>query len=1449
MWVKPGIAGSKGQPDGSPSSPSRARRSPRYRPAMASLEERLLLSTLSAVGSGVGDGTSHLYEINDYATAPTAVDIGSTGTLIDGFAFDPRNDAAYGVNAGGKELYSIDLQTGEAGAIGSTGSPGMNALAISSGGTMYAMSGGSTDLYTLNPATGQATAVFNTGYASSGDLAFASGNLYLTSSADLVKINLANDTATAVGPLGVANMFGMGIDSSGAMYGAEGAIDASTAILFGINKTTGAATEIGTIADASSLGVYGLAFENSPNPTLTALRASTTSAATGQSVTFTATVSDLTRAGPTPNGGTVTFSDQGGTIGSATLVNGVAEFTTTGLPAGTDTITASYGGTASFAPSATGTIVTAAGDGTAGYEGDDGPATSAELNGPWGMAFDTAGDLFFADSGNNVVREVVKATGDIVTVAGNGKAGYSGDNGPATDAELNGPNSVAVDSAGDLFISDANNNRIREVVKATGHIITVAGDGTAGYTGNGGPATDAEINSPRGLAVDSAGDVFFADCLNNVIRAVVKFNGQIITVAGDGTAGYSGDGGPATDAELNQPSFVVVDSAGDLFFSDSANHRVREVVKSTGDIITYAGNGKAGYSGDNGPATDAELNGPSGLALDPAGDLFIADTADNVVREVVAATGDIITVAGTGTAGYSGDNGPATAAEMNDPGRVAVDTAGDLFIADAKNNRVREVGPAVTVTVSPLTALPTLTALVASTASAPSGQSITFTATVSDLSAGGPIPNGGTVTFSDQNGTIGSATLVNGAATFTTSSLAMGTYTVTASYGGTADFAASATGTITTAVGDGTAGYAGDGGPAIAALLNYPAGMAFDSAGDLFIADVSNNVIREVVKATDEIITIAGNGTAGYSGDGGPAIDAELNIPRILAFDSQGDLFVTDQFNNVVREITPGTDGLLSDGTITTVAGDGKAGYSGDGGPATDAELDGPTGLAFDPAGDLFIADQVNNRIREVVKATGDIVTYAGTGTAGYTGDGGPATDAEINSPRGISTDASGDLFIAEWGNHVIREVVKLTGDIITVAGDGKAGFSGDGGPATDARLEGPLDVAVDSLGDVFITDSYTYRVREVVKATGDIITVAGDGTFGYSGDGGPATDAETAPGGVAVDPAGDVFITDVYNNVVREFTTAVTVTVTQAVANQVAIISDPLTLIAGVHGGPITVQLEDADGDPITSTVAQTIQLSTTSSAGAFYDSAGNAITSVTIPAGQSTATFDYADIKAGTPTITATDSALNSSSNQQETVDPAAASQLVIHTQPSSTATAGQAFATQPVIYEEDQYGNLETGDNSTVVTASLASGSGTLIGTKQVTVQRGIASFDNLEDDTAGTLTLKFSAGTLPPVVSDPSTVSPAVPTSLGVVVNRPPGGIPVGSKFTVVATAYDAYNNVAASFNSPVTLGLASGSAGTLTGNLTQTASAGVAKFTDLSDTTSGSISRSTPPVAR
>jgi hypothetical protein len=247
-------------------SPCRVRRFPRYRPEIASLEERTLLSTLYAVGSGVGDGTSHLYQINDYAAAPKAVDIGSTGTVLTALAIDPQNDAAYGV--GGGDLHSVNLTTGKAADIGSLGAPGMNALAFSPNGNLYAMGSTTSDLYTINRTTGHATVVFNTGFTSAGDLAFDNnGDLYLTTSVDLVRISLSDDTATDVGLLGVTNMFGLAIDSSGGIYGAEGKTGASTAILFKINKTTGAAAKIGTIAGSSSLGVYGLSFESTPTPT------------------------------------------------------------------------------------------------------------------------------------------------------------------------------------------------------------------------------------------------------------------------------------------------------------------------------------------------------------------------------------------------------------------------------------------------------------------------------------------------------------------------------------------------------------------------------------------------------------------------------------------------------------------------------------------------------------------------------------------------------------------------------------------------------------------------------------------------------------------------------------------------------------------------------------------------------------------------------------------------------------------------------------------------------------------------------------------------------------------------------------------------------------------------------------------------------------------------------
>jgi hypothetical protein len=323
--------------------------------------------------------------------------------------------------------------------------------------------------------------------------------------------------------------------------------------------------------------------------------------------------------------------------------------------------------------------------------GDGGAATSARLYYPTGVAVDSAGNIYIADRDDERIRKVTASTGIITTVAGNGTVGYSGDGGAATSAEINLPWSVAVDSTGNIYFADYGNSRIRKVTVSTGIITTVAGNGTAGYSGDGGAATSAKINYPEGVTVDSSGNIYIADYNNNRVRKVTVSTGKISTVAGNGTQGFSGDGGAATSAEMYAPGSVALDSSGNIYIGDRGNNRIRKVTVATGVISTVAGNGTAGSSGDGGPATSAELD-DSDAAVDTDGNIYTADILTNRVREVTAATGIITTVAGDGTAGYSGDGGPATSAEINWPLNVAVDTGGNIYIADFNNNRIRAVG-------------------------------------------------------------------------------------------------------------------------------------------------------------------------------------------------------------------------------------------------------------------------------------------------------------------------------------------------------------------------------------------------------------------------------------------------------------------------------------------------------------------------------------------------------------------------------------------------------------------------------------------------------------------------------------------------------------------------------------------------------------------------------------
>ncbi len=547
-------------------------------------------------------------------------------------------------------------------------------------------------------------------------------------------------------------------------------------------------------------------------------------------------------------------------------------------------------------------IYTLAGNGFAGYAGDGGPATLANLNGPGSSVVDSAGNLYIADGGNNVIRKVAAGTGVITTIAGTGASGYSGDYGAATSARLSTPTGLSFDGAGNLYFSDAINNAVRMIAVTTGVITTVAGNGTPGYGGDGSAAVLAQLNYPGATAVDSAGNLYIADSSNSRIREVAAKTGIITTFAGNGQYGYAGDGGPASAAELEFPRGVVVDASGSVYFADTNNHVIRKVTAGTGVISTVAGvqaaNGGAGsYSGDGGPASSAGLNRPGAVTLDSAGNLYIADSNNNAIRKVTASSGIIQTIAGNGYAypcnGFAGDGGAAAGATLCSPSGISIDSAGNLYIADNGFSRIRIVTTA---------ALPPTSATAAPVITVPAGTyAAPQTVTITDATPGASIylttdgASPGT-SASSYNGPIN----VSGGVTIQAVAVAPGHLTsapVSATYAITSPPAT----VIKTIAGNGVSGFTGVGGPATSAEIGEVGAMATDSGGNVFFTDTQNNVVWKVTAATGNLSIVAGNGAAGFSGDGGPATEAQLNIPNGLAVDSIGNLFIADLSNSVVR--------------------------------------------------------------------------------------------------------------------------------------------------------------------------------------------------------------------------------------------------------------------------------------------------------------------------------------------------------------------------------------------------------------------------------------------------------------------------------------------------------------------------------------------------------------------
>lgn len=513
----------------------------------------------------------------------------------------------------------------------------------------------------------------------------------------------------------------------------------------------------------------------------------------------------------------------------------------------------------------------------------------------------------------------------------------------------------------------------------------------------------------------------------------LSFGQNVITTFAGTEWLFPGDGRRALDAPLAGilGMGVAADNRGNYFIADADNLMVMKVTPD-GILRVFAGNGIAGYSGDGGQAVNASVFLPTGVALDDAGNVYIAEYGNRVRK--VAVDGTITTIAGNGKQGFSGDGGPATSATFNRPYAVAVDKAGNIYLADRDNNRIRKVSNGIVTTIA---------------------------------------GNG----VADYSGDGGPATEASLASPYGVAVDSIGNVYIA----DTNNFLirkVTPAGIISTVAGGNFFGK--DGGPAIDSFL-YPIGVAVDAADNLYIADLLKKRIAKVDSA-GIISTVAGNGLKGYSGDGGPAIQAQMDFPSSVALDAAGTIYIADSNINRVRKVTP-------DGIISTVAGNGKFRTGGDGGPATSAAMYLPTGVAFDANGNAYVAEPQRNRVRKVSRG-GVISAFAGsTGAGAFSGDGGPAIDSQLSSPYSVAVDSGGSVYIAESLNQRIRRVTP-DGIIRTIAGTGTIDSTGDGGPAVNAAIYDPRYIAFDRAGNVYFSEG-THRIRRITPA-GIITTVAG---------------------------------------------------------------------------------------------------------------------------------------------------------------------------------------------------------------------------------------------------------------------------------------------------------------------------------------------------------------------
>jgi streptogramin lyase len=769
--------------------------------------------------------------------------------------------------------------------------------------------------------------------------------------------------------------------------------------------------------------------------------------------------------------------------------------------------------------SPTGVVTSPYGSPQLGYSDSASPAI-ARFNDPFGLTFDSSGNMYVADTGNHRIRKITPA-GVVTTVAGNGSTGFL--NGTGTNAQINGPRGIAVDSTGNLYVAETGNHRIRKITPA-GVVTNFAG--TGGTTFADGPGTSATFNQPHGITIDSAGTLYVADLNNNRIRRI-DTNANVSTFAGNGAStSVDGEGASAT---FNRPRDVTIDSTGNLYVTEQSGNRIRKI-DTNGNVTTLAGT-SFGYL--DGVGTNARFNTPQGIAVDSAGVVYVADGGNQVIRKIDTSA-NVTSFAGNKTTIVTFRNGVGTNANFTPFQGIALDSSGNLYVADTNNSCIRKITPAAVVTTFSGISL-TSGYSDGAWFNNPSGlatdwDGVVYVADENNNRIRNITPEGVVNTFAG-SGSVGALNSTLLASTFnkpyavTLDSVKNAYITDTSSH--RVRKITFATGVVTSFSGNGSVGSAN--GASGSTSFNILRGITVDLFGNVYVTEEGGHRVRKLTSAGVST-TLAGTGSAG-SVDG-TGTNASFNKPFGAVADLFGNVYVSDTYNHRIRRIT-------ADGTVTTLAGSTQGFADGSG---TNAQFNLPETITIDPLGVLYVVEEGGHRVRKITPA-GVVTTLAGTGTAGFTN--GAGLSATFSNLVGITVDRFQNAYVSETGNHSVRKIADVytlpdnNENVITFAGSSQGFLNATG---IGSQFYGPIGIAVDSIGNIYIGDTYNHRIRKIDRF-GVVTTLAG------SGNATPFTDATGVsatfynPQNVAVDSVGNIYVPDFGNHRIRKITSAGVVT------------------------------------------------------------------------------------------------------------------------------------------------------------------------------------------------------------------------------------------------------------------------------------------------------------------